>query len=114
MLISKAEQLIINQRIKSNIDKTIKTINYCLKVLDEFGFIKELMIDQNYYKAVKLLSQLENKDLPSLSQFTFVLTAWRKRRLPQCWTARHSLIETLTLLVYCWLPWLPFTLILLE
>lgn len=70
-VIEKGEELVKARKVESNMAAAVDSLNKCLPVLIAYAKLKRQLKDKRYYPALKTLEQLENHDLPKVTNYRF-------------------------------------------
>lgn len=70
-LITRKKNLIKSKEVTSKINETTVTLNLCIQVLEITNKIHELIKQNNYFSALKLIDELTNIHLPKVENFSF-------------------------------------------
>lgn len=72
-LITRKKNLIKSKEVTSKINETNVTLNLCIQVLEITNKIHELIKQNNYFSALKLIDELTNIHLPKVENFSFAV-----------------------------------------
>lgn len=72
-LISRKKNLLKSKELNSKINETTVVLNLCIQVLEITNRIHELIKQNKYFSALKLLDELTNIHLPKVENFSFAV-----------------------------------------
>ncbi|XP_043480263.1 exocyst complex component 6B isoform X2 [Leptopilina heterotoma] len=70
-VIEKREELVKARKVESNMAAAVDSLTMCLPVLAAYAKLQRQLKDKRYYPALKTLEQLENNDLPKVTNYRF-------------------------------------------
>lgn len=70
-VIKKGKELVNARKIETNMAAAIDSLTLCLPVLAAYAKLQKQLKDKRYYPALKTLEQLENEDLPKVTNYRF-------------------------------------------
>lgn len=70
-LVSKKKNLLKSKELSSKINETTVVLNLCIQVLEITNRIHELIKQNKYFSALKLIEELNNIHLPKVENFSF-------------------------------------------
>ncbi|XP_043272616.1 exocyst complex component 6 isoform X2 [Venturia canescens] len=70
-VITQGEELVKARKVESNMAAAVDSLTMCLPVLAAYAKLQRQLKDKRYYPALKTLEQLENHDLPKVTNYRF-------------------------------------------
>ncbi|XP_033224455.1 exocyst complex component 6B isoform X3 [Belonocnema kinseyi] len=70
-VIEKREELVKARKVESNMAAAVDSLTMCLPVLAAYAKLQRKLKDKRYYPALKTLEQMENNDLPKVTNYRF-------------------------------------------